>query len=134
MAKSRRRKKLKHPYLGTYHVAYADDGTLRGMKLDYCSDGGDTADCSFAVLKGSCMMSDGCYGIPTFQAGGNVIDKVWLNTVTISNPGQASFYLNAGSQGSLDAVGVVSTGGNSAVVNESNGKFNVIKGAGSTGW
>ncbi|HEX2871240.1 MAG TPA: glycosyl hydrolase family 28-related protein [Polyangiaceae bacterium] len=66
--------------------------------------------------------------------GGNVIDKVWLNTVTITNPGQASFYLNAGSQGSLDAVGVVVTGGNPGVVNESGGKFNLIKGAGSTGW
>lgn len=66
--------------------------------------------------------------------GGNVIDKVWLNTVTITNPGQASFYLNAGSQGSLDAVGVVVTGGNPGVVNESGGKFNLIKGTGSTGW
>ncbi len=66
--------------------------------------------------------------------GGNVIDKVWLNTVTITNPGQASFYLNAGSQGSLDAVGVVVSGGNPGVVNESGGKFNLIKGNGSTGW
>lgn len=66
--------------------------------------------------------------------GANVIDKVWLNTVTITNPGQASFYLNAGSQGSLDAVGVVVTGGNPGVINESGGKFNLIKGAGSTGW
>jgi hypothetical protein len=66
--------------------------------------------------------------------GGNVIDKVWLNTVNITNPGQASFYLNAGSQGSLDAVKVVVTGGNPGVVNESGGKFNLIKGEGSTGW
>jgi Pectate lyase superfamily protein len=66
--------------------------------------------------------------------GGNVIDKVWLNTVTITNPGQASFYLNAGSQGSLDAVGVVVTGGNPGVINESGGKFNLIKGTGSSGW
>ncbi len=66
--------------------------------------------------------------------GGNVIDKVWLNTVTITNPGQASFYLNAGSQGSLDAVKVTVTGGNPGVVNESGGKFNLIKGDGSTGW
>ncbi len=62
----------RHPYLGTYDVAFSDDGTLRGMKLDYCSDGGNTTDCSFAVLKGSCMMSDGCYRIETFQVGGNV--------------------------------------------------------------
>jgi hypothetical protein len=66
--------------------------------------------------------------------GGNVIDKVWLNGVTITNPGQASFYLNAGAQGSLDAVKVVVTGGNPGVVNESAGKFNLIKGEGSTGW
>lgn len=62
----------RHPYLGTYDVAFSDDGTLHAMKLDYCSDGGTSIDCSFAVLKGSCMMSDGCYHIPTFQAGGNV--------------------------------------------------------------
>jgi xanthine dehydrogenase/oxidase len=62
----------RHPYLGTYHVAFSDDGTLHGMKLDYGSDGGNTTDCSFAVLKGSCMMSDGCYRIPTFQASGSV--------------------------------------------------------------
>ncbi len=62
----------RHPYLGTYDVAYSADGTLHGMKLDYCSDGGNTTDISFAVLKGSCMMSDGCYQVATFQAGGNV--------------------------------------------------------------
>jgi xanthine dehydrogenase/oxidase len=62
----------RHPYLGTYHVAFSEDGTLHGMKLDYCSEGGNTTDASFAVLKGSCMMSDGCYRIPTFQAAGNV--------------------------------------------------------------
>jgi xanthine dehydrogenase/oxidase len=62
----------RHPYLGSYDVAFSDDGTLHSMKLDYCSEGGNTVDASFAVLKGSCMMSDGCYGIATFQAGGNV--------------------------------------------------------------
>lgn len=62
----------RHPYHGTYDVAFSDDGTLHAMKLDYSSDGGNSIDCSFAVLKGSCMMSDGCYRIDTFQAGGNV--------------------------------------------------------------
>jgi xanthine dehydrogenase/oxidase len=62
----------RHPYLGSYQVAFSDDGTIHGMKLDYASDGGNTTDCSFAVLKGSCMMSDGCYLVPTFQVGGNV--------------------------------------------------------------
>src|SRR5262249_53765715 len=62
----------RHPYRGSYQVAFSDDGTIHGMKLDYASDGGNTTDCSFAVLKGSCMMSDGCYQVPTFQVGGNV--------------------------------------------------------------
>ena len=63
-----------------------------------------------------------------------MIDKVWLNGVTITNPGQASFFLNGGSQGALDAVLVVASGGNPGVVNESEGKFTLIKGTGSTGW
>jgi len=66
--------------------------------------------------------------------GGDVIDKVWLNTVSITNAGQASFFLNGGSQGSLDAVKVVASGGNPGVINDSGGKFNLIKGDGSTGW
>lgn len=66
--------------------------------------------------------------------GFNVIDKVWLNTVSIQNAGQGSFFLNGGSQGALDAVKVVATGGNTAVINDSAGKFNLIKGDGSTGW
>jgi hypothetical protein len=66
--------------------------------------------------------------------GLDVIDKVWLNGVTIQNAGNASFYLNGGSRGALDAVGVVVTGGATGVINESMGQFNLIKGAGSTGW
>jgi hypothetical protein len=53
--------------------------------------------------------------------GGNVIDRVWLDTINIKNPGQASFFLNAGAQGSLDAVKVVVSGGNPGVVNDSGG-------------
>jgi hypothetical protein len=34
----------------------------------------------------------------------------------------------------MDAVGVVVTGGNPGVLNQSGGKFNLIKGTGSTGW
>jgi hypothetical protein len=66
--------------------------------------------------------------------GDNVVDKVWLNDVTIDSPGQGSFFLNQGSKGALDAVMVISAGGNSAVVNDSGGAFNLIKGVGSTGW
>ena len=57
-----------------------------------------------------------------------------MNGVKITNPAQASFFLNGGSQGALDAVLVVVSGGSPGVINESNGKFNLIKGMGSTGW
>lgn len=66
--------------------------------------------------------------------GQSYIDSVWLNGVTITNPGYGSFYLNAGSEGSMDAVNVVATGNSTGVINDSNGDFNLIKGSGSSGW
>jgi hypothetical protein len=66
--------------------------------------------------------------------GGNVVDKVWLNDVTIADAGRGSFFLNEGSKGALDAVMVVAAGGDASVKNDSNGGFNLIKGAGSSGW
>jgi hypothetical protein len=75
---------------------------------------------------------------PTYSGvhaqGPGVVSSVWLNDVTITNPGNASFFLNAGSQGSLDAVSVVVSGGVPAVLDESEGAFNLIKGSGSSGW
>lgn len=83
----------RHPYRGEYHVAYSPDGTINGMKLDYCSDGGNTIDISFAVLKGSVMMSDGCYGIPTFQAGGTVFKTHKASNTAFRTFGQVQPHL-----------------------------------------
>ncbi|MDR3636017.1 MAG: molybdopterin-dependent oxidoreductase [Isosphaeraceae bacterium] len=62
----------RHPYRSEYHIAINDDGRFVGARLNLHSDGGDTNDCSFAVMKGSVMMADGCYQIPTFRASGTV--------------------------------------------------------------
>ena len=42
------------------------------MNIELRADGGSTIDCSLAVMKGSVMMSDGCYRTPTFRSGGTV--------------------------------------------------------------
>jgi xanthine dehydrogenase/oxidase len=62
----------RHPYHSDYRIAIDDAGRLLAAQLDMHSDGGDTNDCSFAVIKGSVMMADGCYHIPTFAASGTV--------------------------------------------------------------
>ncbi|AGA24702.1 molybdopterin cofactor-binding domain-containing protein [Singulisphaera acidiphila] len=62
----------RHPYRSDYHLAINDEGQFVGGRLDLHSEGGDTNDCSFAVIKGSVMMADGCYQIPTFRASGTV--------------------------------------------------------------
>ena len=59
-----------HPYEGEYYVAFADDGKIEAMRLDFRSDAGDTYDCSFAVLDLSLLMADGCYLVNTLQANG----------------------------------------------------------------
>src|SRR5262249_21914630 len=60
----------RHPYLGTYQVAFRPDGTITGLNLDYKSDAGDTYDCSFAVMDLSLLQSDGCYQVDTLRAAG----------------------------------------------------------------
>src|SRR5262249_45215362 len=48
------------------------DGIMKGMRLDFSSDAGDTYDCSFAVMDLSLLQSDGCYRTETLQANGTV--------------------------------------------------------------
>lgn len=60
----------RHPYLGRYHVAYTDDGMIKGMRIDLNSDAGDTYDCTFAVLDSSLLNIDQAYFVPTLQANG----------------------------------------------------------------
>jgi len=60
----------RHPYFGEYHVAYTDDGTIKGMRIDLISDAGDTYDCTFAVMDSSLLNIDQSYYIETLQANG----------------------------------------------------------------
>lgn len=60
----------RHPYLGEYHVAYTDDGIIKGMRVDINSDAGDTYDCTFAVLDATLLNIDQSYYVETLQAKG----------------------------------------------------------------
>lgn len=60
----------RHPYLGEYHVAYTDDGIIKGLRIDLISDAGDTYDCTFAVMDSSLLNLDQAYNIETLQANG----------------------------------------------------------------
>ena len=62
----------RHPYLSEYRVAFRENGQIEGIRLHLNSEGGATNDCSFGVIKGSVMMSDGAYHVPTFRSTGTV--------------------------------------------------------------
>jgi xanthine dehydrogenase/oxidase len=62
----------RHPYRGEYHLAFDQEGFLKGWRLDLQSDAGDTYDASFAVMDLSLLQSDGCYLVETMQANGTV--------------------------------------------------------------
>ena len=83
----------RHPHISDYHVCYQDDGTLTAMSLDLRSDGGSTIDCSLAVMKGSVMMSDGCYRTPTFRSGGTVYKTNKTSNTAMRTFGQVQPHL-----------------------------------------
>jgi xanthine dehydrogenase/oxidase len=60
----------RHPYSGTYHVAFTKDGTIKAMKFDFHSEAGDTYDATFAVLDSTLLNVDQAYNVETLQANG----------------------------------------------------------------
>ena len=78
----------RHPFHGKYHVAYAEDGTLKGFKIDYVSDGGNTYDLSFSIMDMAVMSADNAYQIGTYRTSGNV-----CQTNQLSNTAMRSFGL-----------------------------------------
>jgi hypothetical protein len=66
--------------------------------------------------------------------GPNWIDSVWLNGISVQNPGSNVFLLDWGSQGALDASGIVASGAPGGVENLSEGNFNILYGTGNSGW
>jgi hypothetical protein len=66
--------------------------------------------------------------------GTSSIGSVWISNVNVSNPGSGTFFLNWGSNGAMNADGVVATGSPVGVQDDSNGAFNLIRGNGNSGW
>jgi xanthine dehydrogenase/oxidase len=83
----------RHPHTSDYHVSYTDDGTINGISLELRSDGGDTIDCSLAVIKGGVMMSDGCYMVPTFHSSGTVFKTNKTSNTAMRTFGQVQPHL-----------------------------------------
>ncbi|HTA92373.1 MAG TPA: glycosyl hydrolase family 28-related protein, partial [Polyangiaceae bacterium] len=75
---------------------------------------------------------------PTYFAvhvqGTNAINGVTLSNVTVSSPGEGVFFLNSGANGSMSADHVVASGSPNGVRDDTGGAFNLIRGAGNSGW
>jgi hypothetical protein len=66
--------------------------------------------------------------------GTNAISSVYINNATISDPGEGVFFLNSGSNGAMNVDNVVATGSPLGVRDDSMGAFDLIRGAGNSGW
>lgn len=62
----------RHPYLARYRVAHTDQGEITGLKIHYFSNGGFSADLSFAVLERTMLHTDNAYYIPNIEITGTV--------------------------------------------------------------
>ena len=75
---------------------------------------------------------------PTFSAiqvqGQQVIDSTWFTRVNVFKPTTAVFHLTRGSNGAMDAAYVVATDAATGVLDESDGRFTILRGDGNTGW
>lgn len=62
----------RHPYRSTYRVAFDDDGRLRGVELDYVSNGGAFADLSTSIMERTMLHADNAYHLPAAKITGRV--------------------------------------------------------------
>jgi xanthine dehydrogenase/oxidase len=76
----------RHAYESQYSVAYDEDGTLKGLAIDFRSDGGNTYDVSLPVMDFSLQTNDNAYNIETYRVGGEV-----CQTNKLSNTAFRSF-------------------------------------------
>lgn len=83
----------RHPHISDYVACYNDDGKISGMDLELRADGGSTIDCSLAVMKGSVMMSDGCYHVPTFRSAGTAYKTHKTSNTAMRTFGQVQPHL-----------------------------------------
>jgi hypothetical protein len=78
------------------------------------------------------IVSPTYYGVHV--QGTNAINAVSISNATVSDPGQGVFFLNSGSNGSMNVDNVVATGSPQGVRDDSMGAFNLVRGAGNSGW
>jgi xanthine dehydrogenase large subunit len=62
----------RHPFKGFYKVGFDDDGFITALDLKLFSNGGCSADLSFAVLERSMLHSDNAYFLPNVRITGRV--------------------------------------------------------------
>lgn len=62
----------RHPYQAHYRVAFASDGTITGLKIDFYSNGGCSADLSLAVMERTLLHAENAYYIPNVEFTGTV--------------------------------------------------------------
>ncbi|HYM62501.1 MAG TPA: xanthine dehydrogenase molybdopterin binding subunit [Thermoanaerobaculia bacterium] len=62
----------RHPFQNDYKVAFASDGTITALKVDFYSDGGAFADLSTAVLGRAMCHADNAYYIANAEISGTI--------------------------------------------------------------
>jgi xanthine dehydrogenase large subunit len=62
----------RHPYHSNYKVSFADDGRITGLKVDFCSNGGFSADLSLAVMERTLLHAENAYFIANVEFTGTV--------------------------------------------------------------
>ena len=62
----------RHPYRSTYRVAFDGNGRLRGVELDFVSDGGAFADLSTSIMERTLLHADNAYHLPAVAITGRI--------------------------------------------------------------
>ncbi|KAA1259527.1 Xanthine dehydrogenase molybdenum-binding subunit [Rubripirellula obstinata] len=62
----------RHAYLCKWSVGFDSDGIISGLKCNYFSDGGATADLSTSIMERTLLHTDNAYYIENFEASGQV--------------------------------------------------------------
>ncbi len=63
----------RHPYLIKYKAGFSDQGVISALKFELNSNGGATADLSFAIMERAMFHVDNAYYIPNLE----VVGRVW---------------------------------------------------------
>ena len=66
----------RHAYLCRWRVGFESDGEIKGMKVDFYSDGGAAADLSTSVMERTLLHAENAYYIENIEVNGRVC---WTN-------------------------------------------------------